>query len=82
MPNFDKLKNQIEIKITPEGCESNCSNPPAARFSISETATQTRTVKNSWVCWPTNWGSCQTLMAGATVATGSSQLIDPTPPAG
>lgn len=92
--NFDKFKNQIEIKVTPQGLRSNCLNPRPERSLIWEFLIQTPTVKNCLICLLASWENCRTKsplkdtptpnlsVASMIMGTGSYPPTALTPPVG
>ena len=94
VPNFDKLKDQIEMTLTPEGLRIELLETETGTFFDVATRRRTSTGKNCYRCWRTNWGSFPIIClskatlipnlihAAATTAIGSFPPIGPTPPAG
>jgi chemotaxis protein MotB len=60
MPDFDKLRNQIEITVTAEGCALSCSNPQPEHSSTSAARNPMGTAKNCFCCWQESWENCRT----------------------
>jgi len=60
MPNFDKLKDQIEITVTPEGLRIELLESATGTFFDLGNSTPNQNGKELLNCWRVNWANCRT----------------------
>ena len=93
VPDFDKIKDQIEMTITPEGLRIELLESETGTFFEVGSSAQVTMAKSCCRCWRRNWENSPTIFpskatpipspmrAGASTGIGSFPRTAPTPPA-